>query len=87
MSFADIMAAFAPGERTLPVMLERQAIDGDVIERAKQFRLDDQQPGAGIAQNMLQLRPARSDIDRDCDRAEPGAAKKAFHEFGPVGAH
>jgi len=25
MSFADIMAAFAPGERTLPVMLERQA--------------------------------------------------------------
>ena len=58
-----------------------------MVERFQQFRFDHEKPRAGIVQDVPKLRSARGDIDRDRDRAEPGAAEKGFEEFGAIGAH
>jgi hypothetical protein len=58
-----------------------------MVERREQRGLDCQQLCARIGKDVLKLRPARGDIDRDGDRAEPSAAKVHLHEFRSVGAH
>ena len=49
-------------------------------------RLDHQQPRAAVRQDVLKLRPARRDVDRHRDRAEPGAAEHDLEKLDAVGA-
>ena len=70
-----------------PKPLQVKPLQIDVIERAEEIRLDDHEACAGIAQDVLQLRSARGDVDWHRNRAEPGAAEKALDIFSTIGAH
>ena len=70
-----------------PYPLQLEGAGVDVVERLEQAGVDRQQPRARIGQQVLELRTARGDIDRDGDGAEPCAAEIDLHEFGSVGAH
>ena len=70
-----------------PQGLERHARAVQRREHGHQFALDDHEPRAAIAENVLQLRAARGGIDRHRDGAEPAAAQDRQQKLGAIAAH
>ena len=57
------------------------------VSTERQLALDDDEPRAAIAENVLELCAARSGIDGNGDGAEPGAAQNREKNLGAVAAH
>src|SRR3546814_2362069 len=45
------------------------------IEGRAQFVLDDEKARTAVGKDVLELHAARGDVDRHCNRTEPGAAE------------
>ena len=75
------------GAANTPNAFQRQLLHVDKGERVEQFGFDNEKPRAGVAQIVRKLRPARGDVERHRNGAEPGAAEKSLHELGAVAAH
>ena len=67
-----------------PNTFKRKRADVDMVERVEELRFHDQEPGAGVRENMLKLQTARGNIDRDYDRAEPGTTAINLEEIGAI---
>ncbi len=70
-----------------PQGFERKAAAIQRCQHRRQFTLDHHQSGAAIAEDVLELRAARGDIDRNRDGAEPGGAQDGEKKLSPVPAH
>ena len=57
------------------------------LEVLEEARLDDQHARRGVRQDVLQLRSARRRVERDEDRAEPGACEPGVDDLEPVLRH
>jgi hypothetical protein len=70
-----------------PDCLYRQQGEIHQVEHRKQIGLDDEQPGAGIFENVLKLGATHRRIDRGDDSAEPPASQHQLDEFNAIAAH
>ena len=83
----EVAASFSAGRIEAPEALEalRQAFEQ--VEALEKRRLEREHARLRVRQHVLELRPSRRRVDRDEDRAEPGARQPGVDHLEPVLRH
>ena len=69
-----------------PKPIQRRSAAPGRDDGREEFRVDDREPRAAIAEDVLELRAARGGVDRNRDDPRPGASEIDLHQRGSVAA-